>query len=106
MFPTLADVTKLIDDAKNLRISALLRDAATIEVKVADTLDLFLDPSAPKQACDLSVEIAALESCKAELSAKSAAPDDKNITPGEVILIINAVLAILQKIHDWRHPTT
>lgn len=111
MFPTLADVTKLIDDAKNIRVSAVLRDAAAIQVKVADTIDLFLDPAAPKQACDCSEAICALKQCKnelaQELSAKGAveAPD-KNMDPATIILIINAVISFLKTIHDWRHPPT
>jgi hypothetical protein len=107
MFPTLGDVTKLIDDAKSLRVSAVLRDAAAIQVKVADTIDLFLDPTAPKQACDCSKAIADLESCKVELSTRGATETpDKNMDPATIILIINAVIGFLKTIHDWRHPPT
>lgn len=115
MFPTLTDIYTLVDDAKNYRVSKVLRDAAAIQIKVADTLDLFLDPTAPKGALsegereDIHKQIGVLRAAKAdfhalELEHEKGADPDKKITPTEIVLIINTIVAILQKIHDWRHP--
>lgn len=98
------DVSKLIDDVKNVRVAEALRDAARIQLKVADFIDAFT--GGEKMAfsdADLDKAISECEGCAKERSAALPADvDPKKIDPATLALILSSIIELLKFLREWR----
>jgi hypothetical protein len=97
------DVKKLIEDFKAGKYTDVVRDAAHIQIKLADFVDDLLGGAKfafEREAGDAA--IAELQECINKCSEKGAPVDEKNMDPATIALIIGGVVELLKLLQQWR----
>ena len=98
------DIKSLIANVQAVQIGDALIDLGSLSTKLGNTYNALL--RGEKFAIDEAEEdkaIAELEACCAELKkAPKGAPNEKEMDPATILLLVTSVLELLKKIREWR----